>query len=230
MLHHRNAPSLHRMLRRLLLTAVMVATGAEAQHLQLKIGGGFAAQYGDARAVGAYKIGVGYEYEFDQHWTFAPSLLFYGKGWRTPDTFVADLDGNGRPQYDDNGNLLTSRCRTTTAADYVEIPLLFSYYHRVGEHRYLVISAGPYAALGVAGTMKTKGDATHPGSEKIYYDAKTFDSDGARRFDAGMQAFLGYQFPTSLTLGIEADFGMLRFCNGGGRNVSALIGLSYNFN
>jgi len=212
-----------------LLTLFAFPALLSAQYLKLNIGGGFASQYSDAKVVGAYKIGIGYEYEFDQHWTLTPSLLFYGKGWKTPDTAVPVVDDNGQPLYDDAGNPLYSRKSRSTAADYVEIPILISYYHRLAEQRYLVFSAGPYAAIGVAGKTKVKGDGERIGSEKLYYDGQTFSEDGARRFDAGVQVFAGYQFPSSLTLGVEADFGLLRFKRDGGRNVSALISLSYKF-
>ena len=77
--------------------------------------------------------------------------------------------------------------------------------------------------------MKTKGDAEQTGSEKLYYNSKTFSADGVRRFDAGVQAFAGYQFATGLILGVEADFGLVRFSTDGGRNLSGLVSLAYRF-
>lgn len=224
--HHRP-----RGLRFVLAIAALTSlpTSLSAQYLKLKIGGGLASQYGDAKVVGAYKIGIGYEYEFDQHWTFTPSLVFYGKGWKDPDVDVPVVDDNGQPRYDEAGNRLYSRMSRSVAADYVEIPLLFSYYYRTGEGRYLVFGAGPYAAVGVAGKAKVKGNGERIGSEKLYYDGNTFSEEGAHRFDAGVQGLVGYQFPSGLTLGVEADFGLLRFKTDGGRNVSALISLSYKF-
>lgn len=200
-----------------------------AQYLKLKLGGGLATQYGDARVVGAYKIGVGYEYEFDQHWTVTPSLLFYGKGWKNRDVPVPLTDDDGNAVRDESGEQVYSLMSRSTSANYVEIPVLFSYYHRLGESRYLVFAAGPYAALGVFGKVKTKGDTGRTGGEKYYYDANTFGSGGMRRFDAGVQALVGYQFPSGLTLGLEADFGMVRTSSDGGRNLTGLVSLSYKF-
>ena len=60
------------------LFAACLSLPLAAQNIFLKVGGGLATHYGHARAVGAYKIGVGYEYEFNQKLTFAPSLVFYG--------------------------------------------------------------------------------------------------------------------------------------------------------
>lgn len=213
----------------LTLALSLTAVPAAAQNWLFKVGGGLASQYGSARPVGAYKIGVAYEHEFDQHWTFSPGIAFVGKGWKDPDTMVPALDDNGDRIVDEDGNEAFSRMNRSTSACYIEVPLLFSYYFRLGESRYWVVSAGPYAALGVAGKVKTKGDGTRTGSEKLYYDGKTFDEDGARRFDAGIQTYTGYRFASGLSVGVEADFSLTRFKSGGGRNVAGLIALGYSF-
>ena len=175
------------MAKRILLPILfLLALGAHAQHWQLKFGGGLSSQYGAARSVGAYKIGVGYEYEFDQRWTVAPSLVFYGKGFKDPDRLVAVIDDDGAPLYDEEGNPVYSRMSRSTSANYIELPLLFSYYWRKGPSRYVVLSAGPYAAVGLFGKVKTKGDGEQLGSDKLYYDGDAFGGDGLRRFDAGV--------------------------------------------
>lgn len=208
---------------------MLAAQSLSAQHLLLKAGGGFAKQFGESKPVGAYKIGLGYEYEFDQHWTLTPSLLLYGKGWKAPDVQVQVVDdATGEPVFDDEGNPVMSTKSVSSAANYVEVPLILSYYFRTGEDRYIVLGAGPYAAVGVAGKTKTKGDGQRIGSEKLFYKENTFEN-GARRFDAGVQAYGGYQFPSGLVLGIEADFGLVRFRAGGERNLSAIISLAYRF-
>ena len=211
------------------LCGLLCATPAAAQKWQLKVGGGLATQSGHNRVVGAYKIGVAYEYEFDQHWTFAPGLMFYGKGWRTPDESVPCVDDQGHPMTNENGDQVYSLMSRSTSANYVEIPLLFNYYFRLSESRYIVASAGPYAAYGVAGKVKTKGDGSRIGSEKLFYEGNTFSESGARRFDAGLQVHVGYQLPSSLTIGMEADFGFVPFRSGGQRNISALVSLGYSF-
>lgn len=218
------------MAKRILLPILfLLALGAHAQHWQLKFGGGLSSQYGAARSVGAYKIGVGYEYEFDQRWTVAPSLVFYGKGFKDTDRLVAVIDDDGAPLYDEEGNPVYSRMSRSTSANYIELPLLFSYYWRTGPSRYVVLSAGPYAAVGLFGKVKTKGDGEQLGSDKLYYDGDAFGGDGLRRFDAGVQAFAGYQFATGLTLGVEADFGLTRTSADGGRTVTGLVSLTYRF-
>lgn len=199
-----------------------------AQSLLFKIGGGLSSHYGKDKSIGAYKIGVGYEWEFNQKWTFTPVLEVYGKGWKDRDTrvFVTDDSGN-RVTDPATGEEKTGVMSRSATANYIELPLLFSYYVRTGEGRYIVFSAGPYLAYGLTGRQKTKGDAVQTGSEKLFYEKNTFRQSGTHRFDAGVQTMAGYQFPSSLILGIEADWGVTKFNTAGKRNVSALISLSY---
>lgn len=117
------------MLLMLLPLLCLAGTGAvHAQKWQLKVGGGLASQGVHNRVVGAYKIGVAYEYEFDQHWTFSPGLMFYGKGWRTPDESVACVDDDGNPMLNESGQQVYSLMSRSASANYVEVPLLFNYY------------------------------------------------------------------------------------------------------
>lgn len=213
----------------LLLLFVLGAAPVAAQHLQLKVGGGLASHYGDSRPVGSYKIGVGYEYEFDQYWSVSPALFFYGKGWKDPDQTVFVFDDKGNQVFDDEGNPRTSTKNCTSSAQYFTLPVLFNYYLRTGESRYVVFSAGPYVAYGLRGKMRTKGDAEKPGSEKLFYSNDTFDEPGTHRFDAGLEVAVGYQFPTGITVGLETDFGLTHFNKTGARNVSALISFTYTF-
>lgn len=219
----------HRFSLLILLLILAAATPAAAQNLHLKLGGGLASRYGSDKAVGAYKIGMGYEVEFDQHWTLTPQLLFYGKGWQDPERAVPVINDDGTPMLDDNGQQAYSTMSRSTAACYVELPLMLSYYIRVGEARYIVLSAGPYTALGVNGKIKTRGDGSRIGSEKLFYSSPTFGHEGLRRFDAGIQSFAGYQFGSGLILGMEADWGLVKTRRNGKRNLSGLISLSYKF-
>lgn len=212
----------------LIAAAFMLPTVLMAQNVMFKVGGGLASHYSSSDPVGAYKIGVGYEWEFNQHLTFMPSLEFYGKGWKSPNERVFVLDEAGNQRIDpETGEPLTSLMNRSATANYIEVPLLLSYYWRIGVQRYIVFSAGPYAAFGVSGKQKTKGDGRATGAEKFYYEKKTFDEPGAHRWDAGLQVMAGYQFPSSLKVGLEADFGFVKCTSNGGRNVSGLISLSY---
>ena len=211
----------------LLLLALVVAV--PAQTLQLKVGGGFASQYSDKKVVGAFKFGVGYEYELSQHWAINPSFLFYGKGWKDQNQVVNIYDDNGEQVFDEDGNPVTGLMGRSVSANYLELPVLFNYYLRTGNAQYIVLGAGPYVSCGIGGKIKTKGDSERFGGERLYYDEKTFKKDGAHRFDTGIQAMAGYQFAMGVTLGVEADFGLLKYSSASGRNVSWLVSLVYSF-
>lgn len=208
---------------------LMLPFAASAQTWQFRIGGGLASHFKDSRPVGAFKLGVGYEHEFDQHWTLTPSIYFYAKGRKLHDVSVPIRDAEGNQVVDDASNPVYGVKGTTITANYVEAAFPFSYYVRTAERRYLIFSAGPYVAVGVAGKHTVKGDAEREGAEKLYVEQKTFDVDGIRRFDVGLQAAVAYQFTDNLVLGVEADFGLTPFIRDGGRNVSGLVTLSYRF-
>ena len=213
----------------LLALALLCVAPTTAQHFQIKAGGGFARHYKDSRIVGAFKAGVGFEYEFNQRWTFNPALCLYGKGWKYPDQTVPFLTPDGQPEYDEQGNQRMSVMSRTTTANYIEVPLVFNYYQRVGEGRYVVLAAGPYVAYGISGKSVTKGDTSRPGSEKMYYEGKAFKEPGVKRFDAGLQVMLGYQFASSLIVGLETDLGVLPYNAAADRNISGIVSLSYRF-
>lgn len=211
----------------LMLLVVSASLAATAQSIHFKFGGGLSSHYGSAQAVGAFKIGVGYELEFDQHWSFTPALEIYGKGWKNPNATVFKFDGDGNQLYDDKGNPLTGIMSRSATQNYLELPLLFSYFLRTGESRYVVFSAGPYVAYGLSGKQKTKGDTEKPGADRYYYEKKTFSEPGTHRFDYGVQASVGYQFASGVVIGLEGDFGLAKFNAAGDRNVSGLITVGY---
>lgn len=217
-------------MRKTILTILLcLPVTLAAQSLHFKVGGGLSSHYdNEAKMVGAFKIGVGYEWEFSQSLTFMPSVNIYGKGWKDPNQTVYIYDDNGQQRFDETtGKPLTGIKNRTTTANYLEVPLVFNYYIRTGERHYIVLAAGPYVAYGISGKQKTKGDAEKEGSEKLYYEDKTFNEVGTHRFDAGIQTMVGYQFSSGLTLGVEADFGIAKFNTNGNRNISALISLGY---
>ena len=216
-------------MKRILYILIILLSGtAQAQNIQLKVGGGLASHYGQAKVVGAYKIGLGYEIEFNQHLTFTPSIEFYGKGWKDPNQEVYVFDDQGQQRFDpETGKPLIGLKSRSATQNYVELPLLMSYYWRTGERQYIVFRAGPYVAYGVSGKQKTKGDTEQGGVNRYFYEQKTFSEPGTHRFDYGVQTYVGYQFPTSFTIGLETDWGVGKFNTQGRRNVSALISLGY---
>ena len=64
-------------------------------------------------------------------------------------------------------------------------------------------------------------------TRRFFYEKNTFSERGVKRFDAGLRAAVAYEFNRQFAVGIEADFGMLRFSDSGGHNVSGLLTLSY---
>lgn len=217
-------------MRRWLLSTGLFLTivAIQAQNVIFKVGGGLSTHYGK-ESVGAFKIGVGYEHEFNNNWSIEPGLLFYVKGWKDPNQTVLKRDIHGNIVYDDNGKALTSVKSCTNGANYIEIPVLFNYYWVMSDVNYLVFTAGPYVSLGVAGSVNTKGDTDKGGSEMFYYEKNTFSEEGVNRFDCGIQAGIAYQFNRQLSVGIEADFGLTNFNKGGSKNLTGLISLSYRF-
>lgn len=211
------------------LTLAALALPLAAQNLQLKVGGGLSTHYKGANTIGSFKVGLGYEVEFDQHWTVTPSLLLYGKGWKSHDQRVYVYDEDQNQVFEEDGTPRTCNKSRTTTANYLEVAVPFNYYFALPNDAYIVLSAGPYVAYGVAGKQDTKGDTEAEGSHKLFYQKKTFKEPGTRRWDAGATVGLGYQFPTHFTVGLETDLGIARFSTDGARNVSVLIALSYQF-
>lgn len=164
------------------------------------------------------------------------------------------LDANGNPILGPDGKPLRgdpmfSMMHRTYTTNYIQLDLPFNYYHRLGESRYLTFTAGPWLACGFAGRRTTEGDGTATNDRKVRYTDATFSLPGARRFDCGLKAGFGYQFPSSLTINLEGEFGLLKtnsitvydtqglpsaiadpFAGRAGRNVSLLLTLSYRLN
>lgn len=202
---------------------------AEAQRVNINAGGGLASHYGSStRPVGAVKIGVSYEWELSTTWTLECGPEFYVKGFKDRNTEVYMRDSEGNLVLDDNGNPMMGKKNVSTTAYYVELPIKANYYIELRPLHYIELSAGPYAAVGVGGKRKTRGDTDETDeARRFFYEKNTFSERGVKRFDAGLRAAVAYEFNRQFAVGIEADFGMLRFSDSGGHNVSGLLTLSY---
>lgn len=213
------------------LLGMAAALSLYGQNLILEAGGGLARQMsGSTHNVGAYKLGLGLEFELGQTWAIEPALVYYGKGWREKDETIIYRDDNGDPILDeDTEEPLTGTRRTTYSAGYVELPVLIHYYLRTAEAQYLKFSAGPYVACGVSGKMKVQGDADRQGSDKLFYDASTFSQPGIKRWDAGVQLRLSYQANRNISVGVETDLGLVRNTPHDRRNCTAMISLAWHF-
>ena len=67
-------------------------------------------------------------------------------------------DSEGKLVLDDNGNPMMGKKNVSTTAYYVELPVKANYYIELRPLHYIELSAGPYAAVGVGGKRKTRGD------------------------------------------------------------------------
>lgn len=217
------------MRRIIFLILLCFAVSSHAQHLQLKVGGGLSKLNCSSSAVSAWRLGAGYELEFDQHWTFSPAVIFAIKGWENPDEIVYKKDDNGNVLVDASTNEPQMGVKNTSTLTYnIEVPLMLNYYLRTKERQYVVFSAGPYVAFGVAGKTKVKGDTDRFGAERYYYDFNPFNDGDCKRFEAGVQVGAGYQFSNGITAGLDFNYAFTKVA-GEGRMVSALLSFSYLF-
>ena len=217
------------MRRIVFLILLCLAVSSHAQHLQLKVGGGLSKLDRRSRAVPAWRLGVGYEFEFDQHWTFSPAVIFAIKGWENPDEIVYKKDNEGNIMKDpETDDYLTGVKNTETVTYHVEVPLLFNYYLRTKERQYVVFSAGPYAAYGISGKTKVKGDTDRLGAERYYYDFNPYSDGNAKRFEAGVQVGTGYQFSNGVTAGVDFSYAFTKV-DGQRKPISALLSFNYMF-
>lgn len=248
--------------------AMLTVTAASAQSVFVKAGLGFASQWQDSGLAGVPRIALGYEHELSQRWAVAPSLGISGRGWAVADIETPDLlwDEKGnmlteegqittdptlqgqRPVLDAEGKpvpgqYMKSMMHRSFSANYVQLDLPFNYYHRLGERRYLTLTAGVWGAVGFAGKRKTEGDGRVGGALKSRYTDATFSLPGAKRIDCGLKAGFGYQFPSSLTINLEGEFSLLptnrvidadplRDAFGGraGHNAALMLTLTYRLN
>lgn len=222
--------NIHALLLLLLLLMAFFAAvpGFAQQHFVFRVGGGIASNYGGStRNVGAFNIGLGYEYELDQKWSVEPSVLFFSKGWKERTQTVPARDDNGNLVYDDNGNQVFGKKGTKSYAYYVEVPLVVNYYIHLSSPHYLNLTAGPYAAIGVGGNTETYGDTDRQGAQRLYYKKKTFDIDGVHRFDVGLTMGVGYEYDRRINLSLNADLGLLNVNATGGKNYSLFFAFAY---
>lgn len=236
-------------MKQTLLSLLLCTTlGAAAQNVLFKVGGGLAGHLPTERPVTALMAGVAYEHEFSQHWGVTPGLFLQSKGWRDRDrSVVYDQFEDAYATLEDNPdwNPETSTWRTGSmghkvSLTYLTLAVPFNHYLRTGMGNYIVFSAGPYASVGLKAKHDIKGDPERTGGDRITYtytgweapSASLLHSQGAlRRFDAGVQAQVAYQFSTGITLGVQGDISLLQVNTGSPRwrNATGMITVSYNF-
>ncbi len=209
---------------------LLSALGAGAQeHLLLRVGAGITSLYdADAKNIGAFSVGLGYEYEFDQHWSVSPMLLYHTKGWKEKDALVPAKDDAGNEVYDENGDQVYGHTGVKSHAYYLQLPILVNYYIHLQSPHYISLSAGPYFAYGVGGKTETYGDYDREGAERLYYEEDTFGDDvGAHRFDMGLTLAVGYEYNRHINLAVNADLGLTKVRPSGGRNRTLYLSFLY---
>lgn len=219
-------------MKRFLLAALvfsaLTAFNAAGQRVNFNVGGGIASHFGGATDnVGALRLGVSYEHEVPGNFSFEPGVFFYAKGYKDKNETVFMRDAGGNIVYDEEGNAMTGVKNVSTAKYYIEVPVMANYYLEVSQLHYIEFSVGPYAAIGVGGKRKTRGDTDTDASNPYYYEKSTFKEKGTRRFDCGISAGVAYEFNRVFAVGAQADFGLLNFRSSGGRNFSAILNFSY---
>lgn len=222
-------PSILHRLAALCLATGLAAPAARAQFVIAKVGGGLSKTYSSTRVVGSYKLGLAYEYEVGGNWSLEAGAYYHGKGYKEHNEWVPLTDEQGQPVMDEAGQPRYGKMNRSVSAQYVAVPVLAHYYMPVADRKYVVWSFGPYLAVGVGGKDKYRGDATQTDiSARYYHDDHTFSVSGTHRFDVGAEVGVGYQWMQQLTVGLEADLGLLRL-RPGRRNVGALVTLAYRF-
>jgi hypothetical protein len=167
-----------------------------------------------------YNVGVGMEYAFNETWLFQPSLMFTAKGAQ------GDI-----PYEGDDGELYTEK--QTMNALYVSLPLMIGARLPVSEKVNLVISAGPYVALGVGGKIKA-GDYEQDtfGTETVTIGDDIVDeTKGLKEFDAGIGVGVTAEFG-KFFVGVTGEFGLTNLApekGDKGKNTSFSLGVGYKF-
>lgn len=213
-----------------LMSVAVCMTVSPQQNLLLKVGAGLVSHYNaHTEDVGAFCIGLGYEYEFNQKLSVSSGLMYFAKGWKMPDRQVPACDDSGNPVYDEEtGEQIFGRKEVKSFANYLQVPVLFNYYIHLSSPHYISLSAGPYAAIGVGGKTEVYGDTEKQGSQRMYYEQETFgEAVGAHRFDAGLTLVAGYEYNRHINLAVNADLGLLRVSCQGGRTRSLYLSFMY---
>ena len=229
-------------MKQLLITLCLALTftiGASAQEetefndinanaFVFKIGGGLASHYGSsAKNIGAFQIGIGYDYRLGGPWSVEPALLYYAKGWKNKDREVNYYDNKGNLVYDDNGNIRKGVMNVTSNTNYIELPILIHFNIPESLDRKFTLSAGPYFAYGIGGKTKYKGDTEQTGAARYYYDHNSFDQEDMHRFDFGITTAIDYHFMNAFSAGIATDWGLANVNKDGKKNISISLVLAY---
>lgn len=159
-----------------------------------KLGGGIAMcaagnDEGDMKGVFVGKIGFGLEKPITPDFSIMPSLELALKGTEW--------------SYSAKGYSHTE----TYSPIYVQIPVLGAYRLNINDDWNLTIKAGPYFAYGIGGKIKLN-EIDH--GEQYFDDADMFSDLDAKRFDAGIDAGIDFEYHR-FVIGVEYERGFISF-------------------
>ena len=170
-----------------------------------------------------FNLGVGMEYHFTDMWSLAPSIMFTQKGAR----------------YEKEIGYNDVKVKTKFNPLYLEIPIQALARFNVMEDQNVVVKAGPYFGIGLAGKAKygLSGDLEGYSESELLdmagiEDEKLFSSDGwdAKRFDCGLAIGVAYEIQ-KFFVAVDGEFGFVKMFDGDDapKNLNFSIGVGYNF-
>ena len=171
-----------------------------------------------------FNVGVGAEYQFTEMWSIQPSLMFTQKGTKM--------------EASEQGVTATAKLNPM----YLELPVLAAARFAIADNQNIVVKAGPYFAVGVAGKFKTEVSGNLGGvSVKDILDdlgvpteADLFGSGDnkmdMKRFDFGLGVGVAYEI-NKFFVGLDGEFGLTKLFDGKGapKNLNFSIGVGYKF-
>lgn len=138
-----------------------------------------------------YHIGFNAQIPIAQQFYFQPGLLYSTKGSKTK----------------------SELSNSTTNINYLEMPLNFVYKAACGNGSFMV-GVGPYVAYGLKGKVKTTGDAvtveTNIEFKNTIELTDPLDVPFYKAFDAGANAFAGYEMANGVFCQLNMQLGLLK--------------------
>ncbi|WP_303012103.1 porin family protein [uncultured Bacteroides sp.] len=154
-----------------------------------------------------FNVGVGMEYQFSDMWSIQPSLMLSQKGGK----------------YDKDGESVKYNPM------YLEIPVLAAARFAVADNQNIVVKAGPYFAVGIAGKAKYEFDGE---TEKGDFFGDGDDQFGAKRFDCGLGVGVAYEI-NKFFVDLTGEFGLTKLYDveegSAPKNMNFSIGVGYKF-
>jgi len=220
------------------LTVLLFAIGSYAQESSAYIKGGFNlanvsvtsdGRIDDAKSLPSFHIGLMGDLPLGRILAVQPGIFFTGKGTKSQ---------SGQPTD-------ATYFKASSNPYYIELPLnLVVKLPLASKSSSLFFGAGPYAAIGIAGSNKTEGkiySVAYSSNDKIQFsndDPTTFnEQEGAgfgimRRFDFGLNGTAGLEL-NGLLLSVNYGYGLTKINsvekNADDRNKHRVLSFSIGF-